>query len=172
MRWIGRLLVINDNKNGDMVTGIYSFIVPEDRVYGDQVIASVFGISLEALAEGVPIAEVIRCVKDGDRQRLARSVHDAILTGGLYKENYRVVHPDGREIAVSAIGRCLRDARGGPSIYSGIVTIVPESETCVAEDPLELHCRAALGIAENRRHALAARYLSSALSVLGNRTER
>lgn len=163
----------NDNKNGDTVTGIYSFIVPEDRVYGDQVIASVFGLSLEELTVGVPIAEVIRYVRDGDRQRIAKAIHNAILTGGFYKEDYHIIHPDGREIAVSAIGRCLRDALGIPSIYSGAVTIVPQPAAVGdAEDPLERHCRAALGIAKSRRHALAARYLASALSVLGDKTER
>ncbi|MBA4784457.1 MAG: PAS domain-containing protein [Rhizobiales bacterium] len=170
---MGRLLVTNDNEDGDTVTGIYTFIVPEDRVYGDQVIASVFGLSLEAVTEGVPIAEVIRYVRDGDRQRLAKAMHDAILTGGFYKEEYQVVHPDGRQITVSAIGRCLRDAHGIPSIYSGVVTIVPQPAVVgIVEDPLELHCRAALCIAKGRSHALAARYLSSALSVLGGKTER
>lgn len=169
---MGRLFVTNDNNDGDAATGIFSFIVPEDRVHGDQVIASVFGLSLEALARGVPIAEVIRYVRDGDRQRLARSIHDAIVTGGFSKQEYQVVHPDGREITVSAIGRCLRDAQGIPSIYSGVVTIVPQPLVELVDDPLELHCRAALGIAESRRHALAARYLSSALSVLGTKTER
>lgn len=168
-----RPLVTNDMTHGDPVTGFYTFIVPEDRVFGDEVIATVFGLSLEALTSGVPIAEVIRHVVDGDRQRLAKSIHDSIVTGGLYKEHYCVVHPDGRQITVSAIGRCLRDTHGMPSIYSGVVTIVPQPAVVgVVDDPLESHCRAALGIAESRRHALAARYLSSALSVLGNRTER
>ncbi len=145
--------------------GFYSWVVPENKVYGDQVIASIFGVPDQELASGAPIERVIRYINEGDRQRVAKSIHDAILTGFTYQENYRITHPDGRQIDVAANGRCLRDAEGVPYIYSGTVTI--QSAAVAAADPLETHCRAALWLATKRRQMLAARYLTSALNVLG-----
>jgi len=145
--------------------GFYSWVVPENKVYGDQVIALIFGVSEQELASGAPIEKVIRYIDEGDRQRVAKSIHDAIVTGCAYQENYGVTHPDGRRIDVAANGRCLRDAEGVPHIYSGTVTI--QSAAVAANDPLENHCRAALGLATKRRQMLAARYLTSALNVLG-----
>ncbi|MBP2560634.1 PAS domain S-box-containing protein [Neorhizobium galegae] len=147
--------------------GFYSWVVPENKVYGDQVIADIFGLSEEELAAGASIERVIRYISEGDRQRVAKAIHDAIVSGGAYRENYRVTHPDGRRIDVIANGRCLRDAEGVPYIYSGTVTIQPAAAAVAATDPLERHCRAALGLATKRRQMLAARYLTSALNVLG-----
>ncbi|CAN7235802.1 PAS domain-containing protein [Neorhizobium sp. LjRoot104] len=147
--------------------GFYSWVVPENKVYGDQVIADIFGLSDEELAAGAPIERVIRYINEGDRQRVAKAIHDAIVGGGAYRENYRLTHPDGRRIEVVANGRCLRDADGVPYIYSGTVAIQSSAAAVAATDPLERHCRAALGLATKRRQMLAARYLTSALNVLG-----
>lgn len=147
--------------------GFYSWSVPENRVYGDEVIADIFGLSINELAAGEPIELVIRYVDDGDKQKLAKALHDAIITGEQFQCDYRLTHPNGRKVHVHANGRCLRDAEGVPSIYSGTITILPQTPAGGSGDPLETHCRAALGIATKRRHALAARYLTSALNVLG-----
>jgi len=150
--------------------GFYSWNVPENRVHGDEVIADIFGVSVRELSAGAPIELVIRYVEDGDKQKLAKAMHQAILTGEQFQCDYRITLPTGRKVNVHAIGRCLRDAEGVPSIYSGTCTIQPQAANEASGDPLETHCRAALGIATKRRHALAARYLTSALNVLGQKT--
>ncbi|TDK37163.1 hypothetical protein E2F50_09740 [Rhizobium deserti] len=155
--------------------GFYSWNVPENRVHGDEVIAFVFGLMQRDLAEGAPIETVIRHVQEDDKKRVAKAIHTAIVTGEPYQADYRVNHPAGRTLFVSANGCCLRDAAGMPSIYAGTVTLQLEAQTEAkteeaitgSTDPLEVHTRAALGIATKRRHALAARYLSSALNVIG-----
>jgi len=168
---MGQRIVSKGNDEPGASIGIYSFVVPEDRVYGDAVVASVFGLEPRLLAEGAAIADVIRHVKDGDRQRLAKAMHEAIVSGNFYEETYTIIHADGREVTVSAVGRCLRDARGLPWIYSGTVTIQSADALPSSDDLLQKHCHAALDIARTRRHSLAARYLSSALSVLTGRRE-
>ncbi|MCJ8519112.1 hypothetical protein ABID21_002167 [Pseudorhizobium tarimense] len=165
---MGRRLQSNDNGRSEpsVTVGIYTFVVPEDLVYGDDVIASIFGLPERSLVEGAPIAEVLRYVQNGDRQRLAKAMHEAIVSGSFRSETYRVVHPDGQEYLVCGVGRCLRDRQGLPSMFSGTVTILDEAAPETSGDPLERHCQAALTLAERRKHSLAARYISSALSVL------
>lgn len=162
--------------------GFYSWNVQENRVYGDEIVAFLFGLSPQDLSAGLPIEVVIRDVKDGDKQKLARLIHEGIITGQAIECAYQVVHRDGRLVSALSIGRCLRDAEGVPSIYSGTVTLLApgkvgaendgiksddDVEGGATADPLERHCRAALGLATTRRHTLAARYLSSALNVIG-----
>src|SRR5690606_25119668 len=100
------------------------------------------------------------------------AMHEAIVSGNFYEQAYTINHPDGREISVSAVGRCLRDAGGLPWIYSGILTIQSAAAPGRPDDLLHQHCHAALDIARTRSHSLAARYLSSALSVLTGRDEQ
>ncbi len=150
--------------------GFYSWNVQENSAHGDDVIAYMFGVPQADLAAGAPIESLIGRVDEADRRRVAKAIHTAIVTGEPYASIYRITHQDGRRLRISANGCCLRDASGTPSIYTGTATILPEDDNHVAvADPLEVHCRAALGIATLRRQSLAARYLSSALNVLGNR---
>lgn len=158
--------------------GFFSWNVPENRVFGDDVIGYIFALSREELAVGVPIEHVIRFVDDGDKQNLAKAIHHSILFGHAFQENYSVTHEDGRRVYVSAAGKCLRDQNDIPSLYSGTATIMMPEHVLRqladdgAPDALEDHCRAALGIARRQRNTLAARYISSALNVLGARTEK
>lgn len=147
--------------------GFYSWNVQENRLHGDEVIAHIYGIPMHELAEGAPIEMVIRHLHEADKRRVAKAIHTAIVTGERYEAEYRLTHPDGRTLRITANGCCLRDVNGTPSIYTGTATILPLQAAHGAIDPLEVHCRAALGIATKRRHALAARYLSSALNVIG-----
>ncbi|WP_164901824.1 PAS domain-containing protein [Neorhizobium lilium] len=147
--------------------GFYSWNVPENRLYGDDVIAHIYCATPAELAAGVPIEKIIQYIDEPDRRRVAKAIHTAIVTGERYDAEYHMTHVDGRILRVAANGCCLRDADGTPSIYTGTSTILPLHASADAVDPLEVHCRAALGLATKRRHALAARYLSSALRVLG-----
>lgn len=158
----------NSAQHSENSLGFYSWDVQNNKVYGDDVIAYVFGVDPVELTVGLPIEILLRYIDDGDKQRLAKEIHDAILSGFPFQSEYGLTHPGGNKVRVKANGRCLRDAEGVPSIYGGTVNIqmfAPANDV-VSSDPLESYCRAALGLANNRHHTLAARYLSSALHVL------
>lgn len=151
------------------VTGFFSWNVQEDKVFGDPVFADLFGVSHEALQAGAPIVDVLRYIDDGDRQRVAKALHETIITGNPCHQTYRIVHPGGRQVTVTGQGRCLRDGAGLPSIYTGTVSAQARVAPVAGDgDSLENHCIEALEIATQRRHSLAARYLSSALNVLAH----
>lgn len=146
--------------------GFFSWNVPENMVYGDEIFAFIYGLQARELEAGAPIEKVVANIDDGDRQRVAKTLHEAIITGRQCHNSYSITHSNGRRVVVTAKGRCFRDAEGVPSIYAGTVTAFESRKGDEADDPLESHCIAALNIATTRRHALAARYLSSALNVL------
>ena len=146
--------------------GFFSWNVQENKVYGDQVFAFIYGVPYRDLESGAPIEQVIVNVDDGDKQRVAKALHESIISGKKCHQSYGITHVDGRRVTVTGQGRCLRDKLGLPSIYTGSVTAVEVGSGAHSGDPLKTHCLEALKIANSRRHALAARYLSSALNVL------
>jgi PAS domain-containing protein len=151
--------------------GFFSWDLNVNRVYADQVFAYIYGIPYRDMQVGAPIEEVIRNVCQDDIQRVAKALHETIVSGNPCHQTYRVRHPSGRTLAVIGQGRCLRNGEGLPSIYTGSVTASDVDSKNRDGDPLAAHCLEALKIAKRRRHALAERYLASALGALGRHAD-
>ena len=147
--------------------GFYSWDLNVNRVYADQVFAYIYGLPHRDLQIGAPIEEVIRHVAKSDIQRVAKALHETIVSGNPCHQTYSIIHPCGRTIVVTGQGRCLRNGDGVPSIYTGWVTASDVEGRITEADPLASHCLEALKIAKRRRHALAERYIASALGALG-----
>lgn len=122
-------------------SGVYTWVIGADTVYGDSLVASSFGFTDAQGKSGLPLIDYIERIHIEDRGRVAKAIHDTMLTGNPFCEQYRVCRPDGSVVDVIAFGSCFRDASGEPSHYSGMV--FPTST-------LEMHCDTLTG------HLLAA----------------
>jgi hypothetical protein len=151
--------------------GFFSWDLGENKVFADHVFAFIYGIPHRDLEIGAPIEQVIKHVVEDDMPRVAKGLHETIISGKPCHQTYRISHPAGRHIIVTGQGRCLRNGEGVPSIYTGTVTAEEVGLGSGEADPLASHCLEALKIAKRRRHALAERYLTSALGALGRRAE-
>jgi PAS domain-containing protein len=149
--------------------GFFSWDLSENKVFADQVFAFIYGIPHRELEIGAPIEQVIKYVAEDDMPKVAKGLHETIISGNPCHQTYHINHPDGRKIVVTGQGRCLRNGEGIPSIYTGTVTAEEVGTGRSEADPLASHCLEALKIAKRRRHALAERYLTSALGALGCR---
>jgi PAS domain-containing protein len=145
----------------------FSWDLATDRLYGDAAMAGLFNAEVDEMAAGMPILSLIERIAVDDRARIAAAVHRAITTGLLFQEQYRIDHGGRGSVEVFAVGRCLRDASGIPFIYNGTIVEVPARAGSASNDPLTGYCRSALDLAERQGNELAARYLSSALKVIG-----
>lgn len=150
------------------VLGYYNWSVSDDKIWGDANLAACFSIDKHDLVEGIAIERFLTCVSAEDQPRIALAIHRAIAMGEPYSETYRVVHPDGSRRQVVAFGRCLRNEDGIPSFFSGVVISGEADDVAVIDDPLEAHCRAAIGLARQRNQQIAVRYLEAALFALGS----
>jgi hypothetical protein len=165
-----RMLLSNDDVNAGLFPSriaFFSWDLAADKVYGDAVLAELFEIDAASLAEGVSIMPMVERIAGEDRPHVARSIHGAIITGELYRERYRIDHSKRGMVEVMATGRCLKDNAGTPSVYNGVVMELDGVDIPLDTAPLERHCLSALGLAERQGNELAARYLSSALRVIG-----
>jgi PAS domain-containing protein len=145
----------------------FTWDLEQDLVYGDDGLAALFDLDAAELADGLPILLFVEKMCEADRERVAASIHRAIETGSSYQETYGIWHRNGHIKTVVAVGRCFRSADGIPSIYSGTVIDITCSKSLASSDPLEIHCRAALELAQLRGNELAARYITSALGAIG-----
>ena len=151
--------------------GFFSWDLSENKVFADSVFAHIYGIPPHELEIGAPIEQVIKHVAEDDMPRVAKALHETIVSGKPCHQTYKISHPSGKSIVVTGQGRCLRNGEGMPSIYTGLVTAEENGVKSNDADRLASHCIEALKLAKRRRHALAERYLTSALGALGRRAE-
>ncbi|UFN49987.1 PAS domain-containing protein [Roseomonas sp. OT10] len=100
--------------------GSWDWDVPRNRVVADIRFARLYGVDPELAAAGAPLEAFFRNVHPGDIDRLRAAIAEALWTGGLLSEEYRLVPPDGGVRWVVAQGRCTLAADGTPLRLSGI----------------------------------------------------
>lgn len=164
------MLPLNNEFNASLLScgmSFFSWELATDKVYGDITLAELFDVDAGAMSAGVPILSMVERISINDRARVAASVHKAITSGLLYQERYQIDHSTRGTVNVVAIGRCLKDDTGVPFIYNGAVIEISGRVTASIVDPLSGYCQSALELAQKGGNELAARYLSSALKVIG-----
>lgn len=97
----------------------YDWDVPNDRVYGNARLASLFGIPLEE--EGVPSERFFGALHEEDRGRNREAVARALASGGRYEIEYRVVGLDGVERSLLSRGDVTLAPDRTPLRLAGVV---------------------------------------------------
>lgn len=101
--------------------GFYSWDIPENTLYADSALSTLFGLDPELAEAGLPIETYLERVHPDDRPRLAKTIRDSIVSHCPQQEIYRVLTATGAYIPVASYGRGFRDATGNPIRYVGIV---------------------------------------------------
>ncbi len=69
--------------------GTWAWDVQQDRFYGDNSLAHIFGVTREAVSGG-PLAGLLGSIHPDDRERVGALVNRALAEGGAYEADYRV----------------------------------------------------------------------------------
>jgi PAS domain-containing protein len=125
--------------------GVFTWELSTDTVYADAALAGLFGLDAREAEQGLPIIRFLDRIDPADKPKIAHAIHEAIITGEAYQQDYGLVRPDGSRADVAAFGRCFRDASGTPAYYAGIVC--PRTERSSSQDALFWHCLQAHNIA-------------------------
>jgi len=131
--------------------GVFTWDLSTDTVYADAALAALFGFGTHEAERGQPIVSFMQRISAIDKPRIAQAIHEAIVTGKAYQQDYMIERPDGTRASVSAFGRCFRDSDGTPSHYAGIVC--PQSICEISHDPLLGHCLQAYDLASKTGNA-------------------
>lgn len=101
--------------------GVFNWNVETNLLCADEHFADIFGLEPQDVRDGLPIETYLAAVWEGDRRDVARTLHQAISTGGSCFQDYHVVRHDGSIVHVVGIGRCFRGIEGEATRYVGVV---------------------------------------------------
>ncbi len=100
--------------------GTWDWDVPANRVTADRNFATLYGVDPAFAAKGAPIETFFSGVHPLDLPRLQKAIEKAMSDGSLFREDYRLVQPDGSLRWVSAQGRCMLDDEGRCIRFPGV----------------------------------------------------
>jgi PAS domain-containing protein len=121
------ILVEPDNRQNDedgaeiIEAGIFTWAVDSNLIYGDSLIASLFGLDPAKAAKGLPFEDYFARVHEEDRSHTKRLIKQAILDGRPYHAEHRLMDASGEYRWSIAMGRCFQSGDAMPLFFSGIV---------------------------------------------------
>jgi signal transduction histidine kinase len=133
------------------IIGTWVWDIPNDRLIADERFARSFNLSPEECRAGLPLAKVMESIHEEDQPGVARSIADALQSGGAYRCEYRVRQQDGGYRWVEANGRVDLGPDGAPIRFPGILINVDHRraiETALREMNEDLERRVQSAIAE------------------------
>lgn len=105
----------------DQECGVCIWDLARNSVVPDRHLSGVFDLPFDVSQHGLPIERYIAKVHSDDRPKVAKALHDAIVNGRAYRQDYRVQHGNGTILDVLAFGQCFPDENGIASQYIGVV---------------------------------------------------
>ncbi len=103
-------------------TGYFTWDILDNLVCIDEVCADIFEFSPAAGASGLPIEAFLNKIHPPERERIAKAIHDNLVDGGMYDEEYPLALSSGNRRWVRVVGRMLLDDDG--LTFRGMGTMV------------------------------------------------
>jgi PAS domain-containing protein len=113
--------------------GFFTWDLPENVLYADKALATLFGVDPAEAEQGLPIEVYLARVHPQDAPILAKAISDSIIAHRPQQQSYRVCNSEGVYVTVMCFGRGFRDAKGEPVRYVGIV-VPADSEDDIRRD--------------------------------------
>jgi len=112
--------------------GWWDWDIRTDQVVANPELAEVYGVPTAMALDGAPIADFLVNVHPADRPVLQDGIAHSLATGAPFREEYRLVRPDGKTSWVSARGRALRDEKGVATSFPGVVVEITDRKAAEA----------------------------------------
>jgi len=154
------------------INGTWLWNVPTDQVFGDERFARAFGLSPARCRTGLPLAEAMAAIHDGDRAIVAAEIGDAVRRGGPYRCEFRLRQDDGEFRWVEANGRVEQDENGEATRFLGVLIDIDHRraiEAALRDLNQDLENRVQLAI-EQREQAEEALRQSQKMEAVGQLT--
>jgi len=112
--------------------GLWVWDIASDTIWATDKARNLYGVSSD---EVLNMQRFLACLHPDDFERVKNSVEQAFRNGGAFKEEYRVVHPDGSKYWIRAIGNCQVTESSQPERIMGASLNVTEKRR--ADDELK-----------------------------------
>ncbi len=103
------------------IVGTWVWDIPNNVVNADERFARSFGLPVELCEQGMPIEHATKSIHPDDRERVQADIAEAMLRGGAYRCEYRVLQSDGVYRWVEASGRAELDGQGQAIRFPGVL---------------------------------------------------
>lgn len=115
------------------IVGTWFWDISTDKFTADDSFSRAFGLDPALSKEGIPIADVVATVHPDDQEELARAIGAAIVKGGPYSHQYRVLRADGNYHWIEANGRVEHAPDGTPLSFPGVLIDLKERRAIEGE---------------------------------------
>lgn len=113
--------------------GLWVWNIASDTIWATDMARNLYGVSPD---DALNMQRFLACLHPDDFERVKNSVEQAFRNGGAFKEEYRVVHPDGSKYWIRAIGKCQVTDSSQPERIMGASLNVTEKRR--ADDELKV----------------------------------
>ena len=96
--------------------GLWDWDIPRDAIWASDRARILYGAQPD---EPANFQRLMTCVHPDDRVRVDDAIRNVFRHGGEFREEYRVVHPDGAVRWLDVVGFCHLDAGGQPTRMVG-----------------------------------------------------
>jgi PAS domain S-box-containing protein len=128
--------------SGTDLVGTWDWDVVNDKVTADDQFAALFNLDSLRAGLGVPIQDFLRAVHPDDVGRVGDEIAAALREGTIFKSEYRLQHPDGKQTWVVASGRPRLDSEGRVHRFPGVaIDVTAQHQAADALSESELRFR-------------------------------
>ena len=132
--------------------GVCIWTLAKNSVVANLHLAEVFDLPFSVARHGLPMERYIAKTHPDDRPKVAKALHEAIVSGRAYRQEYRLLHGDGTIVNVVCFGQCFPDENGIASQYVGVLFAASETQRPQSSERLLTLCRQAKDYAKDARN--------------------
>lgn len=107
--------------SGPTEAGIFTWVVESNLIFGDTLVALLFGLDPRKTVRGLPFENYFARVHEEERAETKRLIKQALLDGQSYHAEHRLMDASGAYRWSVAMGRCFQNENSMPLYFSGIV---------------------------------------------------
>lgn len=109
--------------------GTWFWDIKQDKVYADDNLAILFGLSTDKMRRGLPLAAFIEAIHPADRDRVAKEIETAVKTKGQFESEYRTLNNEDDVRWVVVRGKIEIDEAGNPAKFPGVIVDITDRKT-------------------------------------------
>jgi PAS domain-containing protein len=110
----GSIVGIPQGQGAEPEIGFYTWDVIENQLVMDRVCAELFELPPIDAAAGLTIEVFLDKIDEITRRRVAKAIHDCLVSGNFYDEEYPVILKNGNVRWVKVVGRFVLNAENEP----------------------------------------------------------
>ncbi|KAA3498592.1 MULTISPECIES: PAS domain-containing protein [Rhizobium/Agrobacterium group] len=113
--------MLEDISLEETLIGYYTWSIGQNLVYLDAVASRLRDFSFEEASRGIPVEKFIAQVEVGSQARVARAVHNSLISGEFYDQESRIDLKAGGFRWLRTTGRVIHDCDGIPIMAMGTI---------------------------------------------------